>query len=610
MISQPDALASWEPFLRLFPDADLVAALAPLAQRLDAALGPMRTRDRVDEGDPDGFSDIGRRGPYERLLLSEWLLADEAPDEFLRRAAMGEHGFLQLARRTRTGGRISFALFDAGPSQIGGPRIAHLALLIVLARRAEAAKARFRWAILQKPDQEATVGLTESSIRALLLARTSAAPTAEMWDKWRARAAAQSDVDDFWAIGGERLARFAAHDGAASVLVRDELGLETSEISAHVHRPGRADSHVQLLLPPDAICARLLRDPFAAAVATPTQARPNMAPASNLLFTPSGGKLIARAQGGGLIAYPVPNSPRSGPGYPKIYQHPARQRILAAGRIGKAYVIVTRPATDALLVYCLGGKNGNVAAGGYPLDAKYQGTIDTISDAPLLPCFAEPHANPEGSRLIIALPRNSAGPRRLSIAHLHRDGKGAAYVSQRYSNGVFLAARGARDRIIYGLEVTNGWSVAIVGSERTPHEITGRPDAQSQGLFEGYGADLVDARSVLIAAHVGDEEWTALTRNGMIALRSWPDFRVVGVIAQHDNPLPALVLLEPGARRLRVQGPNQSHALPITNAPIEHVTVSHTAPTIAYSTTDGEVFIYSLEHQAVLYQLTPNGSAS
>ena len=485
MISQPAALASWEPYLRLFPDAELGAALAPLAQRLNAALGPMRTRDRTNEGDPDGFSDIGRRGPYDRLLLSEWLLADEATDEFLRRAAMGEHGFLQLARRTRTGGRVSFALLDAGPSQIGGPRIAHIALLIVLARRAEAAKARFEWAILQRPDGEPTVGLSESSIRLLLTARTSQSPTPEMWERWRERAAAQSDVDDFWAIGGDRIARLASNDGAASVLVRDEIDPETNQVSAHVHRPGRSNSHLLLTLPSDTLCARLLRDPFTASATAPTYTRSHVAPASNLLFTPSGGKVIARAQSGGLIAYPVPNSPRSGPGYPKVYQHHARQKILAAGRVGRAYVIVTRPTPDRLLVSCLGGKNLNVPVGGYPIDMGYQKALDTIADPPLLPCFAAPYAQPESSQLYIALSAGLSKPFRCSIALLSQegsDGNRQGRVRARYNDAVFLDARGTPDRIFFGLTTPDGWSVAMNGNERMPDNISGSPDPDRKSV--------------------------------------------------------------------------------------------------------------------------------
>ncbi|HEX9944470.1 MAG TPA: hypothetical protein VGG03_20865 [Thermoanaerobaculia bacterium] len=48
-------------------------------------------------------------------------------------------------------GKTSFALFDAGPGQLGAPHIAQLAALIALTRRADGAGARFAWGILQEP---------------------------------------------------------------------------------------------------------------------------------------------------------------------------------------------------------------------------------------------------------------------------------------------------------------------------------------------------------------------------------------------------------------------------------------------------------------------------
>ncbi|HSF40711.1 MAG TPA: hypothetical protein VLT87_13030, partial [Thermoanaerobaculia bacterium] len=140
-VELPRPLAPWRPWLAIFP-RDLALSLGPVLQRLSFAVGPLRMERASGEGDPDGFDGLAQRGPYERLLPSEWLLADEAPEEFLRRAAGGEHTFLHLARPVPGGSHLSVALFDAGPGQLGSPRIAQLAALIVLARRAEAAGVR------------------------------------------------------------------------------------------------------------------------------------------------------------------------------------------------------------------------------------------------------------------------------------------------------------------------------------------------------------------------------------------------------------------------------------------------------------------------------------
>src|ERR1700742_1564569 len=94
----PRSLAPWAHLLKIFP-RELSLALGPAVHRLASAVGPLHSPTMANTGDPDGFDDLARRGAYERLLMSAWLLADEVPDEFARRAAMGEHLFLRLARR-------------------------------------------------------------------------------------------------------------------------------------------------------------------------------------------------------------------------------------------------------------------------------------------------------------------------------------------------------------------------------------------------------------------------------------------------------------------------------------------------------------------------------
>lgn len=196
----------WAPYLQLLP-AKHIAAIAPLVQRLDIAIGPLRVQVTGGDGEPDGFNGISRRGAYDRLLLSEWLLADEMPDEFARRAVMSEHAFLQIARQEPAGARISFALFDAGPNQLGAPRIAHIAALIVLARRAEAARATLVWGVLQRPGDLERHGLTAAGLAYLLAARCAAEATEDHVTEWRALPCAPKGRDEFWIVGGDRVSR-------------------------------------------------------------------------------------------------------------------------------------------------------------------------------------------------------------------------------------------------------------------------------------------------------------------------------------------------------------------------------------------------------------------
>ena len=131
----PDALQPWRPWLGWFTP-DLAAELGQLVGRLHPLLGRFRNGSLHGDPEPDGLDDLRQRGSYERLLNSEWLLAGDLPDEFLRRAASGEHLFLAPRPRASQVDRFIVALFDAGPWQLGAPRLAQMAMWILLARRA------------------------------------------------------------------------------------------------------------------------------------------------------------------------------------------------------------------------------------------------------------------------------------------------------------------------------------------------------------------------------------------------------------------------------------------------------------------------------------------
>ncbi len=316
----PRALAPWGPFLGIFP-RDLAVSLSPVLHRLSFAVGPLQVRRHNGDGEVDGYDGITRRGSYERLLTSEWLLADEAPDEFVRRAAAGEHLFLRVARPVPSGSRVSAAVFDAGPGQLGSPRIAQLAALIVLARRAEAAGVRFVWGILQEPEAPLNLEVNEASVLRLLQARTPHEASDAQISAWHLRFQARREVDDVWFVGPSRLASVRGMRGAAFLQVWDVLDPEARRVAIRIRRgpvPGNpaALPTVTLELPEQAVCARLLRDPFSVAAAAPDRLASRLVPASDLLFSSNGSKLFARAAGGGVVAFPVPNSPRSPAGAP------------------------------------------------------------------------------------------------------------------------------------------------------------------------------------------------------------------------------------------------------------------------------------------------------
>ncbi|MFY1667254.1 hypothetical protein [Pseudomonas sp. Pseu.R1] len=196
----PPALQPWREWLHGF-DSEQWPLLADLFARLNPILGPLRGMQQGGVPEPDGLGDLQRRGPYERLLTSEWLLADELPDEFLRRAAVGEHLFLAPQYRTHQANRMIVVLFDAGPLQWGGPRLVHLALLILLARRASESGAELRWGILQNTPQLHEFKHS-AHLKRLLEARTYQTVSELHWDAWRDWLAQQGhDHGERWLVG-------------------------------------------------------------------------------------------------------------------------------------------------------------------------------------------------------------------------------------------------------------------------------------------------------------------------------------------------------------------------------------------------------------------------
>jgi len=315
----PRALSPWAEELSLFAP-DLALGLGDLVRKLALFVGPMRTDRTIALADGSGLDGIDSRGSYERLLLSEWLLADEIPDEFTRRAASGEHMFLRPARRGPSHARASIALFDAGPSQLGSPRVAHIALLIVLARRAAAANATFRWGILQS--QALRDDVTRGSLSSLVGAGTTQTVDRE---RLKASLASYSPSDDVWIIGGDE----ARTTEASTVLVRDVLALDRRCVSLELHVPHAPVRRATLDLPSERDTARLLRDPFGIAKAAPTMALGLDVPQPTLVFADNGSKVFARTSLG-VLSIPVPNSPRAGVGKPKLQR--AMEVVAAVGR--------------------------------------------------------------------------------------------------------------------------------------------------------------------------------------------------------------------------------------------------------------------------------------
>lgn len=595
MIELPRALAPWGAFLSVFP-RDLALSLGPVLQRLSSAVGPLQVR-RIDGGgEVDGYDGIDRHGSYERLLATEWLLADEVPDEFLRRAVMGEHLFLHASRPEPGGTRTSVAIFDAGPGQLGSPRIAQLAALIVLARRAEAAGARFAWGILQDPEAPLHPEVTEAGILRLLQSRTPHEATDAQIGAWHARVRGWKEMDDLWIIGPPRLASLPAARGASVLQVWDVLDPELRRVAVKIRTAGGGmlPREIALDLPDDAVCARLLRDPFAATSAPLRRLESRLQPVSNLVFSANGTKLFARAAGGGIVAYSIPNSPRAEVGPPRAYDPAPRQLPLAVGVTSKRVVLATGHE-GGIVLHELHRKGGATFTATYLPEPGGPGFLapDAASPAPLQPILgaAQRLWVRDASGLLFQLERaNAAAPGRLQ--YLTR--ATAASVSGGVLTLVEPATAESPARI-----------ACLVGSR--PPEVFAEIAGPGRRALFGFGGYLSRTDLGLVAVeHENEGNWEIFGRNGTWFLTPFAGTQVVGIGRDPQaQTSPGLLLLEEDWRTLVLAGRDWTRKLVTAGSEIEHVAVHHGSPRFAYATASGEIAVGSFDHEAPLLRLFP-----
>ena len=353
MIELPRALAAWESELALFP-REIALVLGAVAARLSSLIGDP-VAPSGPSGEPDGLGGLARRGTYDRLLPTEWLLLDELPEEFLRRVVSSEHVFLERAYRQEPTHKRSLVLFDGGPYQLGPPRVVHPAALVVLAQRARAQHASVAWATLQ--DQQGTVheGITEASIMGLLRGRSARTPNAADVERF-GPAVERGAWSEIWFVGAPSLEPHAVRRRASLLAVSEVL--EPGDRSRLHVRAQRATASTRerpreavVELPPQATAVRILRDPFRAAVAPRVRPGQGIDPTSTILFALDGRRVFVRGLYGGLIALFVPNSPRASAAPTQVFALPEGERILAVGEIweGKRTRVLTQGATSLFL---------------------------------------------------------------------------------------------------------------------------------------------------------------------------------------------------------------------------------------------------------------------
>jgi hypothetical protein len=596
MTTLPEALEPWRSQLDLFVPQVRVS-LGHLLSRLALAIGPLSADGGGRAGEPDGYDGIDRRGSYEQLLVSEWLLAEELPEEFIRRAAEGEHAFARLAHRRPAGTRRSVALFDAGPDQLGSPRVAHLAMLLVLAARAERAGPRFGWGLIQGGTLLEEV--TPATIAMMLGGRSVREATEADLLGWRKRLGAPAAPDDWWWVGGRPLARREPVENASQVRIEDLLEPGRRRLRVEVHRRSAPPRSVQLELPPAPVCVRLLRDPFAAKAAAPTRLSGGQQLRPTLLFSAKGAHLLGRLDDGSLWVQPIPNSPAASPGKPTIARLEPGEQLLAAGFDRRRACLLVRREERLLLRET--GRKGGAAGPAIELDrAPAAPAGGAEGEAQLCPLITHPIG------ALRATGRTAVSPSG-DLLDLEEGGNALACnvvaVAPFFQQLVFAAAEvpGGGDRRIQIHDGLEGHPLAVYLGHHTPFEV-----------FFGFGGGFDDPRLRGIAAvRLNIEEWRII-HSGKEELRVSvdPGSRVVGLARDGTHGgVPALVVLSDVGRRISLAGRSTLRSLPPSGAEIVQVAVSQVEPRVAWLTSAGEVVVWSLDEDRALMRLWVGGAA-
>lgn len=188
----------WQPYLSWF-DATLQPIMAELLSQLYLMLGPIKENNASNNDWHSGLGEIKQRGHYENLVLSEWLLFEDEPDEFLRRAVTHEHLFLAPTPEEQKSNNAIIALFDEGILQLGHMRLVHLVMMILLTHRATKQQSQFYWGIIQHPTElHPFIGL--DSLLDLLKNKSLSSINHQTMDDWSTYLEG-IEADERWFIG-------------------------------------------------------------------------------------------------------------------------------------------------------------------------------------------------------------------------------------------------------------------------------------------------------------------------------------------------------------------------------------------------------------------------
>ncbi|WP_426755618.1 hypothetical protein [Myxococcus sp. Y35] len=606
MSALPHALRPWASTLSRFP-LDVALHLGPMVARLSAVLGATRTPADATAGEPQGYDGLSRRGSFDRLLVSEWLWAMEAPDELVRRAAFGELSYLEPSFRQPRRAHRLVALFDAGPDQLGAPRIAHLALLIVLARRAEAAGATFSWGILQAdPGRGCFSGVTPATVEAWLAARDTMPPSAERLEAWRQALALDTDGADAWLIGSPNLAGLQGAHALSRVAVSEVLAPSVRQLEVEVRLASRGRRSVLLDLPPPEDSVRLLKAPFQEGAVAPL-ARLRAPRLRGFTFSSDGRRLMLFHGDGGVSAMALPLTDLATVPTPQRVKPRQGEEFLGVGWRGRMglFVLVRKAGTYAIRGRLRHWYNTRLPSG-FPWKMRVTEAHPPALSRHQLPGRLTAYYD-ERSQLCLLLSGLDD-----NLYLFEEDPASRSLSFARVARGVSTVAIVRDDQCVPVMRtgpegVGGGLALGSIQAD-TVHQV---PLPDSEGGVVWFGAAGTPGHHVggLLAVNQRPGLWHLHHQHAVQPVRLSPELRVVGVGVCHQAGGQAGVLaLHADARRFWSVGPEHQVELAVAEARVVHAEASHAVPMLAWLTEDDELVLFHLDKGAVVYRFRGMGA--
>ncbi len=594
----PRPLQPWKAWLGWF-EPMLALQIGDMVRRLADIAGAAPASGRAGAPEPDGLGDLRSRGPYERLLASEWLLAEELPDEFLRRAAAAEHLFLAPLLRARRVERSVVAIFDAGPRALGAARLAHIAAWILLARRAADAGGTLRWGVLQAPGK-LHPGDAVTQLNALMKARRFDAGPAGQAEAWRAALGADDDPAEreVWWIGAAPLPGQALRNERTLAL---QAAFDGSRLDAVLGSPAGL-RRTSLPLPEPATATRLLRGEFMPPVFKRLAQALHKVGSSRLSLTrtlimsmPPGHVAVPELEAPAMTVFAVPQ-----PGQSK-FARPRRQawsstRLPIAAALSRGETLALSSDASTLHFWQMPGFAPRERPGRHVFEASastanWMAMIRLQSDTQQRACVID-----RAGRLVSwAGAAQGRGRSRQPAPDLE-----TTVIDADVPAMVQLAP----DRMAYAHFFGNGLWLRTVGPDAKPSTLTRRLCRVESGAVDvfftvrHYGGPRAAIGSMAIAPRHDAPTWKVLTAtapdlpidqaDGASSFEhtTAPGEKVLGLTNQRGTHPPALVVLSADRRRLRLVTATSWTTLHEANSIVERCVVCPVSGHVALLTRD------------------------